>query len=279
MSQPESVPTRKWRYWTEPSWLTADRAQVGYRRAGSGEPLVYLHGAGLTRQWLPVYEKLAESFDVIVPEHPGFGDTSLPDHIRSFDDLVLHYDAVLRELGLDRVHLVGHSMGGWLAADMAVTYPTRFASLTLMSPMGLRTPEKPMADPYRWTDEQANHHVFSGMAPSYLDFIEQEGGVDDYIHAYGESIAFARLTWNPRYDVRLEHRLSRVTAPTQVIHYADDNFIPRELSARYADLIPGAGLVDLQGAAGEPASHVSFIQQPVAVARLITDHAVGNPLS
>ncbi|QXJ21129.1 alpha/beta hydrolase [Actinomadura graeca] len=269
-----SEAVRTWANWTEPEWVDVDGVRVGYRRKGSGPVLLYLHGAGLTRQWLPLYEELARSFDVVVPEHPGFGDTALPSHIRTFDDLVLHYDALVRDLGLDgEIHLVGHSMGGWLAADLAVTYPTRFATLTLMAPMGLRAPHSTPADPFRWSPEQADHHVFSGVAEKYLDFLVQEGGVEDYIHEYGESIPFARLTWNPRYDVRLEHRLARVQAPTRVIHFADDNFIPRELSARYAELVPGAGLVVLDGAGGEPASHVSIVQQPAAIAALIAEHA------
>ncbi|WP_037063042.1 alpha/beta fold hydrolase [Pseudonocardia acaciae] len=265
---------RTWPHWTAPEWVTVDGADVGYRRRGTGTPLLYLHGAGLTRQWLPLYEALSAGFDVIVPEHPGFGDTALPSHIRTFDDLVLHYDALLRTLGVSGpVHLVGHSLGGWLAADLAVTYPERFASLALMAPMGLRTPANPQADPFRWTERQADAHIFSGVAGRYGEFLEQEGGVDDYIHQYGESIAFARLAWNPRYDVRLEHRLARVQAPTRVIHFADDNFIPRELSARYAELIPGAELVLVEGAGGEPASHVSIIQQPDAIAALVAENA------
>jgi len=277
-SSAATAPARTWRYWTEPAWLTADGVRVGYRREGSGDTLLYLHGAGLTRQWLPLYAALARSFDVIVPEQPGFGDTELPDHIVSFDDLVLHYDAVLRTLGTGRVHLVGHSMGGWLAADLAVTYPERFASLTLLAPMGLRTPETPMADPFRWSETQADHAVFSGTAGHYLEYLQQEGELEDYLHEYAEGIAFTRLTWNPRYDVRLEHRLARVLAPTRVVHFADDNFIPPALSARYAELIPGAQLVTLPGASGEPASHVAIIQQPEAVAALMTEHASKYPV-
>lgn len=278
MSTETAGTERNWAHWTEPSWAEVDGHRVAYRRKGTGEPLLYLHGAGLTRQWLPVYEELSRSFDVIVPEHPGFGDTPLPDSITSFADLVLHYDAFLRELGLDRVHLVGHSMGGWLAADLALTYPTRFASLTLLAALGLRVAGMP--DPFRWTPEAADHHVFSGVGASYAsEYLEQVNPLEDMIQEYVESIAFARLLWNPRYDVKLEHRLARIPAPTQVVHFADDNYVPLAMAEQFAERIPDAALEVLPGADGEPASHVAFVQQPAAVATLVGGHAAKHPLA
>ena len=76
-------------YYTEPSWLRVGDLDVAYRRKGSGEALVFLHGAGATQMWLPFYERLAENVDLIAPEHPGFGDTDFPEWLDGFDDLVL----------------------------------------------------------------------------------------------------------------------------------------------------------------------------------------------
>lgn len=259
---------------TERRWVDVEGLKTAYRRKGTGEPLLYLHGAGMTRQWLPLYEELAKTFDVIVPEHPGFGDTEMPEWLDSFDDLVLHYDALMDELGLDRPHVVGHSLGGWTAAELAVFYPRRFASLTLISPMGAWVPDAPAADPFRWSPEKANETVFNGLAENYLEFlIQDEDQLEQTLHEYGEAITFARLTWNPRYDTTLDRRLARIQAPTMVIHPADDRFIPQAHSEHYAKLIPNAKLVVLEGADGEPATHVVVVQQPGRLAELIGAHA------
>ncbi|MBB4662169.1 alpha/beta fold hydrolase [Conexibacter arvalis] len=274
-----TLEARSWAHWTTPAWATVDGLETAYRREGEGEPLLFLHGAGLTRMWQPLYARLAESFDTIVPEHPGFGDTAMPEWLDGIDDLVLHYDAFLDGLGVERVHLVGHSLGAWIAASLALTYPRRFASLTLMAPIGLRVPEAPPADPFRWSPEVALETLFSGVGERYAEYLEQAGEVEDTLHAYGESITFARLTWNPRYDVRLDRRLARVAAPTQVIGFADDRFVPAAHPRRWAELISGATHVELEGVGDEPASHLAVVQQPDRIAELIAAHAHRNALA
>lgn len=114
---------RSWKYWTEPSFVEVDGRQTAYRRKGEGETVVYLHGGGNTRAWLPFHEELSQHFDVIAPEHPGYGDTERGD-LQSWEDMVLHYDAFFRALGLTDFHLIGHSLGGWLASNIAVYYPS-----------------------------------------------------------------------------------------------------------------------------------------------------------
>src|SRR5689334_2075815 len=107
-------------HYTEPDVVDVRGLGVAYRRKGSGPATVFLHGAGATRMWLPFYEQMAESVDFVAPEHPGFGDTPAADTIEGFDDLVLHYRDVLNALDLERVHLIGFSLGGWIGANLAV---------------------------------------------------------------------------------------------------------------------------------------------------------------
>jgi pimeloyl-ACP methyl ester carboxylesterase len=237
---------------------------------------LYLHGGGLTLQWLPLYEHLSRRFDVVVPEHPGFGDTPMPEWLRSVDDLVLHYDALIDTLGLDRVHLVGHSIGGWIAACLAITYPRRFASLTLINPIGLRVPEAPMTDAFRMGPEQAFDILLNGApAEKYLEYFQQQGELEDMIQAYSESITFARLMWNPRYDIRLDHRLARIRIPTLVVGVDEDRLVPNAHIARWAELIPGAETASVAGDDGEPTGHLVIIQQPERLAAVVAAHAAG----
>ncbi|MBS1878287.1 MAG: alpha/beta hydrolase [Actinobacteria bacterium] len=272
----QEVQEREWAHWTEPSWLEVDGLSTAYRRQGTGPQLVYLHGAGLTRSWLPLYEELAQSFEVTVPEHPGFGDTRMPETLKDMSDLVLHYDALFDQLDLDGAHLVGHSMGGWIAANLALFYPRRFASLTLIAPLGVRVPEEPTADSFRWSPETAGEMLLNGTAGNYLDLIQQGDPVEQTLHEYSEAITFARLTWNPRYDIRFDWRLRRVAAPTLVLHPAEDRVIPRSHSERFAELIPGAEFELLEGARGEPAGHLVIIQQPGEIAARIGAHALAS---
>jgi pimeloyl-ACP methyl ester carboxylesterase len=250
--------------------------KTAYRRQGEGDTLLYLHGAGLTQAWLPLYDELAKSFDVVVPEHPGFGDTPMPDWLTGIDDLVLHYDALIDDLDLEGVHLVGHSLGGWIAAYLAIFYPHRFKSLTLITPAGLRVPDTPMTDPFRLSPEMALELLLGDSGPKYLDYFDRGDEIEAMIQEYSEAITFARLMWNPRYDLKLDRRLARVHMPTLVIAAEDDRLLPMAHPQRWAELIPDAELRVLEGDEGEPTGHLLIIQQPERLAEAIGAHGGGN---
>ncbi|HWI22679.1 MAG TPA: alpha/beta hydrolase, partial [Baekduia sp.] len=189
---------------------------------------------------------------------------------------VLHYDTFLETLDLEPVHLVGHGLGGWLAADLAVFYPRRFKSLTLVTPAGLRLPDAPFTDPFRMTPEERIEALFNGRGGAYEQYLVRDGEPEDTIRAMAESVIAARLMWNPRYDYRLDHRLGRVKAPTLVIGAEDDRFVATAMAQRYAELIPGGRLETVKGPEGEPSGHVPHLEYPAQIAALIADHAAAN---
>src|SRR5689334_13035576 len=94
-------------------------------RGGSGDPLLFLHAAGGAGEWLEFHELLAQRFDVIAPDHPGFGGSDELPEVEGMDDLMYHYLDVIERLGLQRPHIVGASFGGWIAAELAVFAPHR----------------------------------------------------------------------------------------------------------------------------------------------------------
>lgn len=270
---------RSWAWWAEPSSVVVGGAETAFRRKGSGAPTVFLHGEGLTRVWLPFLEELSESVDVIAPEHPGFGDSALPDGFDGFDDVVLHYDAFFDALGLDQVHLVGHSLGGWIAAELAVFYPRRFKSVTLITASGLRLRDVPSIDTFRMTPEESLSASFNGREERYRELLVQEGEPEDMVREFEEGLVRARLSWNPRYDHKLDRRLGRVSAPALVVGVEEDRVVPTEMAARFGELIPGARVVTVAGDAGEPTGHLVHVERPAEVARLVSEHVIANEVA
>jgi pimeloyl-ACP methyl ester carboxylesterase len=253
---------------TAPETIDVSGIPVAYRRKGSGPATVFLHGAGSTRMWLPFYERMSRVADFIAPEHPGFGDTPAPDWIEGFDDLVLHYHDLFAALGLEQIHLIGFSLGGWIAADIAIFYPERCRSLTLITPAGLRVPEAPMTDIMRMPPEGIPDLLFNGRAAEYADLLPDPHDLEAAILGYREASMFARLAWNPRYDHRFERRLVRVSAPALVVEPDEDRLIPILHCRRWAELLPNARLEHVAGTAG-PTGHALIMQEPDRAAEVI----------
>lgn len=268
----EAFADRNWKYWTEPEIIDMAGIPTAYRRKGSGETVVYLHGGGNTRAWLPFHEQLSQHVDLIAPEHPGFGDTPRGEDMDCWDDWVLHYDAFFRALDLTDFHLVGNSLGGWLAANLAIFYPERYKSLTLITPAGLRIEEAAFVDPFRWDEAEADQHLFNGRAQNFTEQLVQYGDFEDGIQAYKEETTAAILMFNPRYDIKLDTRLARVSAPTLVIGAEQDGVVGTEMAGRYAELIPGAEHLQLTGPDGLASSHMLFMEQSEATSAAIAAH-------
>jgi pimeloyl-ACP methyl ester carboxylesterase len=250
-----SVP-RPRHFYTEPEWIEVGGLRVAYRRKGDGPPTLYLHGAGLTRMWLPFHERLSESVEVIAPEHPGYGETEMPEWLDGFDDLVIHYDALLDALELERVHLVGYSLGGWIAAELAVFHPRRFESLTLITPIGLRIPGKPLADIFAM-DPETLFATFFNDPSNAAQVLPDFESLDEIEHQFGEAATLARLAWNPRFDPKLERRLERVRCPTLVVRAEHDRMVPDEMAERFAESIADARIEKVPGT-----GHALIVEQP-----------------
>ncbi|MGD9764037.1 MAG: alpha/beta fold hydrolase [Candidatus Binatia bacterium] len=256
-------------YYTEPRRIRVRGLQTAYRRKGPGSPAVlFLHGAGLTRMWLPFYERMSQHVDFIAPEHPGFGETPLPEWLRGFDDVVLHYDDLLDELGVERIHLVGYSLGGWMAAEFACFYPRRLKSLTLITPIGLRI-DDPGADLFQMPRADLWERLFNDKS-ALAAVAPDPGDVEEAIHLYGESTALAKLIWAPRYNLALERRLQRLPCKALVVRASDDRLIPNRMAERYAEVLPNCSLVEIPDT-----GHALVVERPEAVADAILQHIEG----
>ncbi len=263
--QPVPKPTN---YYTEPQWIDIEGVPTAYRRKGTGETLVFLHGAGMTRMWTPFYEELSKSFDVIAPEHPGFGETPMPHWLRNFDDVVQHYHEFFRKLGLTKLNLVGYSLGGWIAAEYATFYPDSIASLTLITPAGLRGEKPADVDLFR-VGPELGMYLFNDPAKA-ADVVPPDT-LDEMAFLYGEGTTLARLMWTPRYNLALPRRLNRVTAPALVVRAADDRLIPDDIAVRYRRALPNSRDLVIPGT-GHALVHEEPRLVAEAIGRFVKEH-------
>jgi len=255
----------------EPPAVTERRLETGSGsvqlfRSGTGRPVLFLHDAGGAGQWAPHHQQLAARFDLIAPDHPGFGRSDDLHEISSIDDLVYHYLDLLDRLELPQVDVVGASFGGWIAAELAVHSPERVRRLVLAAPVGLRIPEHPIADLFLMTPPQLIRALFHD--PAMVEAIlSVEPGTDDILRSYRDLGALARYGWRPfMSNPKLERRLHRITAPTRVIAAEHDRIVPRAHCERYAAAIPGAELLVV-----DDCGHALYGERPEAVSAAIAE--------
>ncbi len=219
-------------------------------RGGEGEPLLYLHSAMGEAVWLPHLQQLAARYELHAPAHPGFLTSQGIEEIRDIEDLVMHYLAYMDRMGWESVNLIGMSLGGWIAAEIAARYPERVKNLVLVSAVGIWIPEQPIADIFAVDSrfpERFTRLLFhdpdcpaAKMIPSPGDMSLPEEMLVNIMNALA---ATAKIGWNPLlHDPRLEAMLPRVRAATLVLWGASDRIVPVEYGEKFARLIPDAKL-------------------------------------
>ncbi|HEX5494743.1 MAG TPA: alpha/beta hydrolase, partial [Mycobacteriales bacterium] len=236
---------------------------------------LFLHAAGGAGRWHEFHALLARRFEVIAPDHPGFGGSDELSEVEAMDDLVYHYLDLIDRLELDRPHVVGGSFGGWLAAEIAVQAPHRIGSLVLLGAAGLRLVDHPVTDLFFLPPEQLVGVLFNDPAKATAVF-PADPDVDDVLAAYRDATALARFSWVPFLcDPKLERRLRRITARTLVAWAAQDRLVPVEHGRRYAELIPDTEFVQVADC-----GHAMYFERPAEFAEITADFlAAGVELS
>jgi pimeloyl-ACP methyl ester carboxylesterase len=253
----------------ESSFIDVDGHATHLLAAGAGPPLVFLHGTAPAGEWLPVHALLARRFTVYAPDHPGFGKTARPEWLTGMDDLALHYDALFRALGLERPAVAGFSLGGWIAAELAVTYPERLGALVLLNSGGLHLEGHLIPDLFALGGKELARTVFHDPQAAAA-FFGARRGPEERLHAFSAMTTLALLAWNPWYDPKLLRRLRRIQAPTLVLWAEHDRLIPSPYGEAFRAAIPGARLELLPDC-----GHMALVERPEAVAGAIAGFVEG----
>jgi pimeloyl-ACP methyl ester carboxylesterase len=240
--------------------------KIRLMRGGQGTPLLFLHGGGGAPMWLPFMEQLSQRFDVIVPEHPGYGGSDTPEWLDNVGDLAYFYLDVVEALGLAEIHLVGTSLGGWIAAEIAVRSCAKLATLTLSAAVGIHVKGVPKGDLFMWSREQLVRNLYHD--PKLAEAVLAQPVSDDALMTYAKNqLASAKLGWNPRlYNPHLHKWLHRISVPTLLVWGDDDKLVPLPHGPAYAALIPGARLHVI-----EQCGHVPHVERAEEFLKTVAD--------
>ena len=236
---------------------------------GTGPALLFFHGPwGL--HWNPFLDALAEHFTVHAPEHPGT-TPGAPDDIYHLDnlwDLILCYDELLEQMGVEGATLVGHSFGAMVACELAAAYPRRAGRLALIDPIGLWRDDAPVTNWMMLSQQEMTGYVFHDPAGPGAKLLfaqpeEEEARVTAQVGLTWAMGSTGKFIW-PIPDKGLKKRIHRVKAPTLLVWGAEDRIAPPVYAEEFARHITGAKIESVKAA-----GHAPHLEQPAAVADLV----------
>ncbi len=257
-----------------PETLTIDLRNGSYQaevlRAGQGDPLIYLHGAVGHKGWAPFLDRLAEHFTVYAPYIPGYSQSTGLDLLDDVLDLTLHHFDLMDALGLPSAHVVGHFLGGMIAAEMSAVAPAYLKKLVLASPAGLWRDDAPVADILAMNPAELQEHLWAPGA-----FGEGSPDADGEAAERAQALllpervqdltAAGKFLW-PIPDRGLKRRAYRIKAPSLIIWGGEDRLNPPVYAGDFSKMIAGSKVQVLEGA-----GHLPMLDQPGAFSEAIVE--------
>jgi pimeloyl-ACP methyl ester carboxylesterase len=236
--------------------LGSGRPSIEVLEAGDGEPLLFLHGAGGIAAWEGILPLLSEKHHVHAPLLPGFGRSDGLDYLEDQFDLFFHEFDVIEALGLELPYIVGESLGGWIAAEMAALRPKEIGRLALAAPLGLWRDDFPVVDMFGMTITELVPYLFHDQncpaAQRLLAVTQLFGDRDDrseeqveILLAMSRGFRTAAKFLFPIPERGLERRLSRITAPTLIVWGEQDWFISPSYAEIFRAKIKGSEVVKI----------------------------------
>jgi pimeloyl-ACP methyl ester carboxylesterase len=239
--------------------IAVNSIQIELIERGHGRPLLFLHpGIGIEAD-APVLERLAARGRLIAPTHPGFGRSEAPRSFDTVDDLAYFYLDLLDELDLTDVAVVGVSLGGWIAAAIAIKSTARISHLVLANPVGIKVggrEHRDIADIFAVSEEDFLSLAYCDANAGKRDYKAMPDA--DVKAAARNREATARYAWSPyMHDPKLKGRLHRIRIPTLLLWGTHDRVLSEAYGRAYCAAIPGARFAPI-----ERAGHFPHVEQP-----------------
>jgi pimeloyl-ACP methyl ester carboxylesterase len=234
---------------------------------GEGKPVLFLHGAS-TLEGFDFAEGLADRFRVLAPSHPGFGHSGPAPHIAGMADMVLHYLNLLDALELEeKPHLIGFSMGGWMASELAGLARERFDKVVLVAPAGLNDPAHPATNLGALAPQDLPAYLAHdvGVALRYFP----DGSDPVFAEAFGadraregETLGRVLAPFGMGHP-NLRRYLGRITNPALVVWGTEDRLLPASQAPLFVAALPDARLELV-----EDAGHFVLQEKPETLAKI-----------
>ena len=238
-------------------------------RKGSGPQILVLHGGDGPVHRLPFADRLTERYEIIEPVHPGFAGTPIPEHFDNLQDLIFLYLDLIDHLDLEDTILMGFSMGGWAAAEIAAINTQRFSKLILVDSVGIKVGgpfDRDIADVFAISAEE--HMRISWHDPSNAPNTKTMTD-DELLILASDRIAHGLYTWEPfMHNPKLPYRLHRIGIPTLLIWGEGDQVVPPSYGEAFRNMIPDARMVVIPDA-----GHSPHVEQPEAFVNHFVDFA------
>jgi pimeloyl-ACP methyl ester carboxylesterase len=231
--------------------------RVNIEQAGSGPPLLLLHGWGASsRAFAPLISHLVREFSVCAPDLPGFGLSAMPPATWGVADYTSLTEGLMRRLGWEKAHLLGHSNGGRICIALAARSPDLVDRLILVDSAGIRPPRtmrlRARGTLARSARRILGHPAAGASGRRLLDALYRRLGMTDYATSGELRSTFVKIV-----NEDLSPLLPTISSPTLVIWGANDVETPIWMANRIAHAIPGARLVTLAGA-----GHFAYLDAP-----------------
>ena len=231
-------------------------------------PFCFCTAAAALHPQQPFVAPLSEMRRFVAPTHPGFGKSSLPDWLDSIDDIAHLYLELMDILKLDRIDLVGCSIGGWIAAEMATKSPERFRRIVLSGPVGIKVgPPDKLDIPDIFAMPQADAMKLTFHDPERMNLDTAKMSDDELAAMFRARETLALLTWEPwMHNPKLKRRLHRVAIPALFMRGESDGLVSEAYLDAYARLLPNARTMTIKAA-----GHVPQLEQPAAFATAVLE--------
>ncbi len=238
--------------------------EISLDDVGEGKCYLLLHGGGGPDTMTGFGERFAESHParVLVPTHPGFAATTRPTKLDTIRRLAALYIALLDELDVSDVTVIGNSIGGWITVEMALMESPRVSSIVLIDAVGIDVPDQPVADFFTLGYDEFLERAFSNPDPFRMDPTSLPPAAQAAVAANRSSLA--TYTGGKMNDPTLAERIRGLKIPTLVLWGDSDRIASPDYGRAYANSIPMARFRVLTDV-----GHLPQVEKPDAVLQAV----------